>query len=641
MIIKKKTKKFSLQSIKLILILCCFINIYGCKNISKNDHTEIEKKIDFLYNEGWNISLNYPHDAIALTQAGLFLADSIQYEKGIGKGNNFLGIYYSDINNFVQAEAHFIQAMEIRSKLQNKEGVAYVYDNLCRLKKEEGDYSAAIKYGFNSLSILEELSIIHDNPTVLLNLGIAHDFNNDIIDARKYYQEGLKYAKQIADSVSIGSIHFNFGLLEEKINNDSAALFHLETALAYYKDVGHALGEASALEKIGEVFLKNGAFKQAKTMLDKSLAINLNRKDSLRLFYNYINLAQYYKKQNRFQDALKLIDESSTMLLEINRIEEREKLNREYGKLFKEMGRFDKALIYFEQAEIIEDSIINQQKNNNILKYQKEDAERVATLERSRKKIMNQRLLTIITLISLLLLALIFSLYVLNQRKIRKEQELTNYKTQQEIIIDKRIISATQQLRKSYSHNIHNHVATPLTHLKRFLEPIYRELSFDDNWQNKIAEAMQLADKICITSRDISYKLKPENIDWIERIKLSLFALETNEKISATFNVSDLTEKDFSPSQGEKILSIIGNVLSNVEKHSKADKVGVKIQKLPEELKIEIRDNGIGFDQNLPKGVGLSSIYSKVEELNGVINLHTEVEHGTSFEIKIPINNAD
>ena len=71
-------------------------------------------------------------------------------------------------------------------------------------------------------------------------------------------------------------------------------------------------------------------------------------------------------------------------------------------------------------------------------------------------------------------------------------------------------------------------------------------------------------------------------------------------------------------------------------------------------INVEIRDNGIGIpEQNLPKifepffttkevgkgtGLGLSIAYNIIKNHNGTIEVHSKVNEGTTFTIKIPIS---
>jgi len=611
-------------------------------------NTNIINKIDSLNNVAWDISLDDPSKAIQLSDKALELAQTINYLKGLSTSNNYLGIFYTDKNIFAKAEVHFLEAVKVRKLMGYTEGIAYVYDNLCRLKRSEGDYLEAINYGFKALEILTKMDKEKEEPTLYLNLGIAHQFNKDTTDAITYYKKGLEVAEIFNDSINLASLHYNLGNLYVENNKYTKANFHFNRALSLYKAIKYKIGEAVTYDGFGNILAKKKEYEKAIKMFNKSISINLERKDSIYLFYNYIELSKLYNKQKKLKDALSSIKQANNLLKGKEGLETKEILNKTYADIYQESKDYKKALQYYQKAETLKDSIFNLDKVKSIVRLQKENAEREkvvaqlqaenAKIEKVEEQFKNQRLLGILAISSL---GFLLGLFFLNQRRVRKEQELLAYKEQQERIIDRRIIDATQKIRKELSRNLHNHVSTPLTHIKRFLEPVYKQLSFDPEWQNSLSQAIHIADKAHVTSRDISYQLKPEKIDWIDRIKISLIALEKKEKVTTSLSVKDLQEETFSKIKGEKICSVICNLLSNVDQHSQASEVSVRIQQLVNELDIVVADNGIGFETKQTKGVGLESIYTDVEVLNGTIDIESAPNQGTIIKVKIPVSYAE
>ena len=612
-----------------LLILC---------SLAWQGQDDTESKVDLLNDKAWQISINQPQEAIRLSKEALQLAESAGYLKGISTGCNYLGIFHTDLNQFQEAEKYFLKAVEVRKQMGYEEGVAYVYDNMSRLKKEQGDYQEAIRYGFQAIEILRSLRMEKEEPTLFLNLAIAHHFNRDTADAIRYYQEGLEIARGLKDTVNIASFHYNYGLLRREMDQLDSAQLHLEQALPLFKAIDHKMGEAAVYDALGVIHTKREARDQAEDFFQKSIELNTELRDSLRLFHNYLYLSKLYSGQGDPDQAMRYCDQAGEMLSGMDRMEERELLNREYGNLYAGLGDFEKAFQYLRKAEMIEDSIINDEKNQSILKLQKENAERgkaEAEVETRKQEIKNQRLtggIGFLTLISL------FGLYVLNQRRLANKRALMAYKESQEREIDRKILAATKKIREELSFNMHNHVSTPLTHIKRFLEPVFKQFSFDEKVQTNLKEAMNIVDKTHVVSRDIAYRLKPEKINWVERIKLSLLALEIKDQVTTDFVVNGINDRSFSMEEGEKISSVIGNLLSNVDKHSGATHVKVAIKQVGEMLDILVEDNGKGFDPIRDRGIGLDSIASYVGELNGTMDIASKKNAGTMIGVKIPVS---
>lgn len=601
--------------------------------------SNIESKVDSINNKAWEISINHPTKAIEMSSYALRISDSISYLRGISNSSNFLGIFYANNNQLQIAEKYFFKAIKIRRKIGYTAGVAYVYDNLCGIKREEGDYKNAIKYGFKALKILDSLGKSAEEPTLFLNLALAHRFNEDYNDAKKYFNQGLQIAHRLKDTANIALINYNWADFYHEINQLKEATFHFNKALVLFKLLGQKPWESSAYNALATILTDKNDFGNAETLFIKSLKINSELKDSLKLFYNYFGLSQLFSKQFKFTQSLEFNQKAKSIISDKGGLDIYEMLNRQFAYIYQELNDYEKSLNHLKEAEFFKDSIFNINKFQNIAHLQKENAEREkaeAEAAKAEEEIKNQQLTQTLLLISLITLGLLFGLYIINQRRIQKSRELADVKEQQERIIDRRIIASSQEIRKELARNLHNHVSTPLTHIKRFIEPLYKQLSFDPEWQSNLLQALQIADKAHVVSRDISYQLKPEKIDWVDRIKISMVALEKNKTLKTNLSVKGLEENTFTRIQGEKISSIIGNLLSNVDTHSKATSVKVNIEQETNQLKIQVEDNGIGFQPEKDKGIGLESIFAGVEELNGAIKINSEKDKGTTVNILIP-----
>jgi signal transduction histidine kinase len=84
---------------------------------------------------------------------------------------------------------------------------------------------------------------------------------------------------------------------------------------------------------------------------------------------------------------------------------------------------------------------------------------------------------------------------------------------------------------------------------------------------------------------------------------------------------------------------IVQEITNNALKHSKASCLAIFIACENDQIKLKISDNGVGFDVNHPdskSGVGLRSIFDRVGQMNGTVDLQSDSRQGTRFSIVIP-----
>jgi PAS domain S-box-containing protein len=85
------------------------------------------------------------------------------------------------------------------------------------------------------------------------------------------------------------------------------------------------------------------------------------------------------------------------------------------------------------------------------------------------------------------------------------------------------------------------------------------------------------------------------------------------------------------------LFRIIQELSSNTFKYAKANKVAIRIEFNSEEMNLQYKDDGIGFEfSTVKKGLGLKSILARVEFYNGTLHIITKPGEGTEVIINLP-----
>lgn len=102
-------------------------------------------------------------------------------------------------------------------------------------------------------------------------------------------------------------------------------------------------------------------------------------------------------------------------------------------------------------------------------------------------------------------------------------------------------------------------------------------------------------------------------------------------KVHTSFEMADLRISDAATGH---IYKIIAELMSNAARHSKGNRIIVTVRSSQRHLDICIEDNGIGFDQKSPDGIGYQSILNRLDILRGTISITSD--KGTRISVKIP-----
>lgn len=126
-------------------------------------------------------------------------------------------------------------------------------------------------------------------------------------------------------------------------------------------------------------------------------------------------------------------------------------------------------------------------------------------------------------------------------------------------------------------------------------------------------------------------------IQWLSRDMEKNFGLSTLVE-------SDSTEIQISNEYHSVLFQIVRELLMNIVKHAETNRAYIRIRTLKELLRIEISDEGKGFNAQEEAEIdsfGLFNIQAKLSELKGEMSIHSEPGAGTEIEITVPLLKED
>lgn len=129
--------------------------------------------------------------------------------------------------------------------------------------------------------------------------------------------------------------------------------------------------------------------------------------------------------------------------------------------------------------------------------------------------------------------------------------------------------------------------------------------------------------------------LKQTVADWGERTG-----------VRAEFTVTGIAQQ-LHDEVSATLLRIAQEALSNAARHARAARVGVTLTFLGDEVILDIRDDGVGFDplalapRTRTGGFGLDGMRARAERIAGSLTVETEPGHGTALSARVPLVRHD
>ena len=88
-----------------------------------------------------------------------------------------------------------------------------------------------------------------------------------------------------------------------------------------------------------------------------------------------------------------------------------------------------------------------------------------------------------------------------------------------------------------------------------------------------------------------------------------------------------------------RVLRIAQEALHNTVKHARASVVVLKLIRQGNDIQLEVRDNGRGFDPtgSFPGHLGLRSMQERAAKVNATLTLESAPGSGTCISVRAPI----
>ncbi|OGU77853.1 MAG: hypothetical protein A2V93_06860, partial [Ignavibacteria bacterium RBG_16_34_14] len=204
-----------------------------------------------------------------------------------------------------------------------------------------------------------------------------------------------------------------------------------------------------------------------------------------------------------------------------------------------------------------------------------------------------------------------------------------------------------EEERSAIAREIHDELGQVLTSLKMNLTFVDKKLTADearidpDDIHSEITGMKSVIDKSVKRIRKIITELRPEVLDQLGLI--SALEWQVNEfKTKSGIDCELLNyfgEAEVNKNISIAVYRIFQEALTNVMRHSKATKVEIKIGRTNNHFELEIRDNGIGFEQkkNKSKTFGVLGMRERAIILGGDFKVENVKPSGTKVSVYIPL----
>lgn len=542
-------------------------------------------------------------------------------ELGLASSYNNIGNIYLEIGDFQNSMYYYTLSSNKYKKLKDNKNYGVLLLNIGVVLSKMEDYDKSFNYYQQATKIFEEINFETGLAFIYNSLSQLYK-NKEQLDSAIYFnEEALRFFEKLNNQIKISEVLYSKASIFWEKQDYQNALYFYNKSLEKCKEMDYKTGEAYALKAIGDTYLKMDKLENSVTYLEKSLLLSKSIRLAIIEMDSYQSLSEAYAAKKDYSNAYQFLNKFIAIKDSLEIIE---KINN---------------------ANEIEEKFQSEKKNAKIALLESENKIRELKLNQSN----NQRNATIlIAILLVLLIGLFIRLYYIKQQSNKKLKEL-------------------DRLKSNFFANISHEFRTPLTLLKGPIQQM--EQNPDRPLGSKLVKMMKTH-----ANRLLDLVNQLLDLSKIEEGKMQLVSTEGDifkclRTLSTVFNslaASRLIDYKVNiPNyplwcsfDRDKVEKIIYNILSNSFKFTEdGGLIAFSVSFSSNCLKIEIKDNGIGIeedkipyvfnrfyqvDNNQTKGsggtgIGLALSKSLIDLMHGTIIINSELNKGTSVEIQLPI----
>lgn len=225
----------------------------------------------------------------------------------------------------------------------------------------------------------------------------------------------------------------------------------------------------------------------------------------------------------------------------------------------------------------------------------------------------------------------------IEQARIRERELRRLYEQAQEL--------AALQERQHLARELHDSVSQALYGISLGVHTAREALESDESEQAMASMdyVVALTEAGIAEMRALIFELRPESLETeglVAALIKHVAVLRTRYKLAVEAELEH--EPAISLEKKEALYRIAQEALHNIVKHARASKVVLQLTEQEDNVVLEVRDDGKGFDPTglFPGHLGLRSMQERVATVNGTFNIESKAGQGTGICVQVPRNNS-
>ncbi len=152
---------------------------------------------------------------------------------------------------------------------------------------------------------------------------------------------------------------------------------------------------------------------------------------------------------------------------------------------------------------------------------------------------------------------------------------------------------------------------------------------------------LSLAEAALVEMRALIFELRPESLETeglVSALSKQAAALRARHELIVSTELCD--EPDIALHIKQELYRIAQEAMHNTVKHARASQVWLRLAQVYNEVVLEVRDDGVGFDTSasFPGHLGLHSMRERVANMGGSFEIGSAPGTGTHIRVQVVLH---
>jgi len=203
----------------------------------------------------------------------LSLFEGLQDKRGVAEMYNLLALIYERQDKFKEALEYHHVGLQIRRQIGDLAGQSASINNIALVYRSQENYAKALEYLIEAFQMAEASADPRRQAYALANIAGVYVDTGEFTLGLAYAQRGLEMNRQTNDRALDSTLLTLLSKISDKFGEYEAAIDYLNRSLEVCRQTGNLNDEGDALLALGRLYQNMGQYAVARENLDLALGL--------------------------------------------------------------------------------------------------------------------------------------------------------------------------------------------------------------------------------------------------------------------------------------------------------------------------------------------------------------------------------